>query len=89
LPNGLVLVAGGLGADEKPSAELYDPGSGTWSFTGSPTSTRAISALLFSGKVLVVDGDLKTAELYDPTTGTWSLTGRLNERHINGLKQCR
>ena len=36
LPNGKVLVAGGLGSSGTlASAELYDPANGTWTATGS------------------------------------------------------
>src|SRR5512132_3167641 len=38
LPNGNVLVVGGLGANG--SAELYDPAAGTWTATGNPVSSR-------------------------------------------------
>src|SRR5205085_4801646 len=42
LPNGLVLVAGGLNTAsvESRSAELYDPASGTWTATGSLNEGR-------------------------------------------------
>jgi N-acetylneuraminic acid mutarotase len=92
LPNGKVLVVGGNSATAGilASAELYDPSTGTWSFTGSLNVPRVAYAatLLGNGKVLVAGGyanscclesDLtKTAELYDPATGEWSFTGNLN-----------
>ena len=42
LPNGKVLVAGGMGIDYKAlsSAELYDPVTGTWTNTGSGLPSR-------------------------------------------------
>ena len=41
LPNGKVLVAGGLTmAAILASAELYDPASGTWTATGSLDTAR-------------------------------------------------
>src|SRR6266550_4959205 len=41
LPNGMVLVAGGFGANNYlASAELYDPTSGTWTPTGSRNTPR-------------------------------------------------
>ena len=76
LQNGEVLVAGGGTA----SAELYDPGSGTWRATGSMNDTRsaATATLLPSGKVLVAGGDAAgDAELYDPSTGVWTATGSM------------
>jgi hypothetical protein len=75
LPDGKVLVAAGQGNNGAlSSAELYDPASGTWSFTtGSLTTARSIhtETLLPDGKVLVAGGDgnsgiLNSAELYVP-----------------------
>jgi hypothetical protein len=41
LPNGLVLVAGGVnGSSYIASAELYNPATGTWSATGSLATGR-------------------------------------------------
>src|SRR5206468_8950156 len=59
LPNGKVLVAGGLGpSGDLASAELYDPASGTWSATGSLVTVRYghTATLLPNGKVLVAGG---------------------------------
>jgi WD40 repeat protein len=90
LANGKVLVVGGDASTTPPSfgrngtAELYDPGTGTWSFTGDMIGARCCqtATLLDDGKVLVAGGfnldNVKTAELYDPVTGTWSMTGSLN-----------
>jgi hypothetical protein len=89
LPNGKVLVAGGDPAGNNvpsaiASAELYDPGSGTWTATGSLTTGRAFhtATLLPDGKVLVAGGfngsfAVASAELYDRATGTWTATGSL------------
>ena len=91
LPNGKVLVAGGITNTTPPdfgvtnSAELFDPVTGTWSVTGSLNIGRFwyTATLLANGKVLVVGGAggetgvLSSAELYDPATGTWSVTGSL------------
>src|SRR5262249_42014988 len=87
LPDGKVLVIGGLGGGPSNSAELYDPATEKWTPTGSsnlihfyPTAT-----LLPNGKVLVVSGTNTVipneggSELYDPSTGTWSLTDPLIE----------
>src|SRR4029077_19793845 len=55
LPNGKVLVAGGVDSNGDPSAsaELYDPASGTWSVTGSLKTARQLhtATLLPNGKV--------------------------------------
>src|SRR5205823_11828316 len=58
LPNGKVLVAGGVGGDVLASAELYDPASGTWRATGSLSSGRypATATLLPNGMRLVAGG---------------------------------
>jgi Big-like domain-containing protein/galactose oxidase-like protein/Kelch motif protein len=83
LPNGKVLVAGGItNSVTLPSSELYDPATGTWSATGNLNSAHGAhtATLLTNGKVLVVGGDATRAssELYDPATGTWTTTGSLN-----------
>jgi hypothetical protein len=89
LPDGRVLVAGGWDGSSKKSrlasAELYDPGTGSWSPTpGSLVQGRSLhgAVLLPDGKVLVVAGNdgtgaLASAELFDPATGGWSQTGSL------------
>jgi N-acetylneuraminic acid mutarotase len=97
LPNGKVLVAGGLfhGATSTSytnTAELYDPATASWTFTGSLHTERAIhtATRLQNGKILVVGGTnvtvgfivqpdgISSAELYDSATETWSVTGSLN-----------
>ncbi|WP_437967713.1 kelch repeat-containing protein [Sorangium sp. So ce260] len=89
LESGEVLVTGGYGfpdplRDEEiplDSAELYDPGSGTWTFVASMHSPRVehTATLLPDGKVLVVGGSNtepgEDAEVYDPGSDTWTLTG--------------
>lgn len=90
LANGKVLVVGGLigcnpGCQTTNTAEIYDPSTGTWSATGSPSLPRGnhIAVRLADGKVLVAGGYsapgvvLAGAELFDPDTGTWSPTGAL------------
>jgi hypothetical protein len=90
LPDGMVLVAGGLGANPIGRAELYDPANGTWSFTGSLNVARSFhtATLLSNGLVLVAGGSstsavLTSAELYDPATGTWTVTGSLRDARGN------
>jgi N-acetylneuraminic acid mutarotase len=87
LPNGKVLVLGG--GVTTASAELYDPGTGTWTATGSMIEARNefSATLLPDGKVLVAGGlvnfgggdvtVLDSAELYDPSTGSWTATGSM------------
>jgi hypothetical protein len=90
LGTGAVLVAGGAvptgdGERALASCELYDPGTKTWTMTGSLHTPRKghQATLLPGGKVLVTGGDavpaipyrvdsLASAEVYDPATGEWT-----------------
>ena len=79
-----MLVAGGYNLGALDSSELYDPGTGTWTATGSLGTGRSThtATLLPSGKVLVAGGQgssgrIASSELYDPGTGTWTSTGSL------------
>ena len=84
LNNGKILVCGGQYASILNSAELYDPATGSWTYTGQMTTARIhhSATLLPNGKVLVVGGQsataLATAEIYDPALGTWSTTGSMS-----------
>jgi Galactose oxidase, central domain len=81
LPDGRVLVTGGtdISGTVLTSAELYDPGSGTWTATGSLPGYGHLPTLLRNGKVLVVGvlGADPSAELYDRGSGSWTATGHL------------
>ena len=95
LPDGTVLVAGGSGILPSgapgvvASAELFDPGSGTWTATASMITARSeyTATLLPDGTVLVAGGNsgssviglLASAELYDPGSGTWTAAGSMIE----------
>jgi hypothetical protein len=67
------------------TAELYQPASFSFSYTGSLATARAAhtATLLPDGKVLIVGGfdangnALASAELYDPASGTFSSAGNL------------
>jgi N-acetylneuraminic acid mutarotase len=90
LPNGTVLVAGGItnadyGGVDLASAELYSPGSGTWTVTGAMANARNChtATLLTNGTVLVAggggtSGGLSSVELYNPGTGNWTMTNSMN-----------
>jgi hypothetical protein len=94
LADGRVLLAGGLvstvgGALYLATAEIYDPGSGKFTATGSMTLPRyvAMSGRLPDGRVLIFGGlryvdamhkySDATAELYDPATGAFTATGSM------------
>jgi hypothetical protein len=81
LADGRVLLVGGDGGAV---AEVFDPASGTWAYTGSMSGARAnfVTVRLGNGKVLVAGGRrsssvLESAELFDPVTGTFSPTGSM------------
>jgi len=81
LSNGKVLIAGGFreeGTSEVAvaSAEIYDPETNTFMWTGDMNEARVghTATLLPNGQVLIVggwgvSGRTSTAELYDPQTG--------------------
>src|SRR5882762_2938939 len=91
LPSGKVLIAGGDSCffanysfyyQDCPlnSAEVYDPGSGTFAPTGNMSVNRVFhtATLLNNGKVLVTGGHDASAELYDPTSGKFAATGSMS-----------
>jgi hypothetical protein len=88
LRNGKVLAIGGRSGLESgllATAELYDPGTGLWTPTGSLLTPREgpTSTLLGSDKVLITGGDtandaiFASAELYDPASGQWTAAGTM------------
>jgi N-acetylneuraminic acid mutarotase len=95
---GKVLIAAGVGGvgtgPALPSAELYDPGTGTFKATTDLGLSRQghASAVLPDGKVLVMGGfhdpfgttppNLDATETYDPATATWSSSASLAARRI-------
>jgi N-acetylneuraminic acid mutarotase len=91
LPNGDVLVTGGLGVNgiysPLASAELFNPAKGKWTVTGSMSVGRAFftATSLPNGEVLVTGGTgytaycFATAELYNPSTGQWKTTGSMTQ----------
>jgi N-acetylneuraminic acid mutarotase len=88
LTDGRLLVAGGrsYAGGNLTNAELFNPGSGIWTNTGSLHAKRSAhtATLLQNGQVLVAGGNyeattsfLASAELYNPATGQWTNTGSL------------
>ena len=91
LPDGLVLIAGGVGDDGLPtgSTEILAT-DGTFA-VGAPMNVARsahVAVMLGDGRVLVAGGTTTaeggatatdTAEIYDPSNGSWSLVGSLSE----------
>src|SRR5215469_9836052 len=100
LADGTVLMAGGefLEPNSRPpvaiaqsSAELYNPGTGTFEPTGSMMTPRMghTATLLMDGRVLIAGGEvpnptdertplvLSSAEVYDPNTRTFTPAGSM------------
>ena len=102
LANGEVLVAtGSLGPPTctryLSSAELYNPATGQWTYTGSTLVPResATAIRLADGRVLLAGGyngggsactdtDPVDTEIYDPATGQWSFAGNLPHGWLGG-----
>jgi len=89
LQDGRVLIVGGDTTPElPPTAEIYDPVSGTFVETGAPTVWRGGhgAVLLRDGRVLFMGGSwpfylyrpTAIAELYNPDTGTFTRTGNMS-----------
>jgi Kelch motif len=90
LHDGRVLVTGGTtqdGPSPTQTAEIFDPETRKWTFTGSMTTGREDHAavVLHDGRVLVTGGTISeesprftSAEIFDPETGNWSPTGSMN-----------
>jgi WD40 repeat protein len=94
LISGKVLVTGGGYGTADPTAELYDPVTGTFNRTvgdmTAPRTGHAATLLKLSnptvknyGKVLIVGSGDTTAELYDPVTSTFAPTGSLNHARLS------
>ncbi len=99
LPSGLILVAGGLneggfgsGAFSISSAELYDPGTGTWTVTQPMAAKRygQAAALLKNGWVLVTGGhttgsaETASAQIYEPVRGIWVTPDAMSTARADG-----
>jgi hypothetical protein len=90
LPHGEVLITGGqknIGFRAAlASAEIYDPGSGTFRPTGSMSTPREghTATLLRDGRVLIAGGSpngittTSTAEVYNPRTGRFTTISPMN-----------
>ena len=81
LPSGKVFIVG-----SGPTAELYDPATGTFTAAGRPIFNHGgwVSAtVLNDGRVLLVGGGAtpRSAEIYDPFTGQFQNTGQPIQPH--------
>lgn len=82
LTSGKVLITGGINSAAVPlTAELYDPGAGTFAPTKGNMGSARVSAtatILKSGKVLIIGGKgadgnpVATAEIYDPVADSFA-----------------
>jgi hypothetical protein len=86
LDTGKVLVVGGDGNDDQTvaAAELYEPETNSWAFTGNSTGVFWHTATkLRDGRVLIAGGTrddfisatVTRSELYDPATGAFVFAG--------------
>jgi WD40 repeat protein len=93
LADGRVLVVGGESYYVEAfygSAEIYDPTTRTFTFTGSLREARSShrATRLCDGRVLVTGGvnanhvAIASAELYDPTTGTFTSVGDMSTERM-------
>jgi hypothetical protein len=85
LPNGNVLVAGGLNASgtSLASSEVYNPTTGTFASTVNNMPNKGVghtATLLNTGKVLVAGGGNSSSQLYDYLTNTWSSAGGMSSQ---------
>lgn len=94
LPDGRVLITGcDCGSNPAPATELYDPGTGTFSLTGTMSGTAGLwweevntATLLRNGRVLIAgnfenDGLPADAEVYDASTRTFTGIGNTIATH--------
>jgi hypothetical protein len=88
LPDGRVLIVGGLDVTSRPlaTAELWDAATDSFLPTGAMERPRSghTATLLSDGRVLIVGGDDpegfgrgRSAELWDPATETFSPAGEM------------
>ena len=90
LTDGRVLITGGTVYNvagnfaDTNSCELYDPASGTCSFTDSMAHSRHshTATLLPDGTVLVVGGGNPSSEVYDPVSETWGQEAQLQDERL-------
>ena len=96
LPNGKVLIAGGIDAkfNALASIELYDPNTNTFAVTTAMMKTArefAMASLLPDGKVLIAGGsdtagnNLTSSEIYDWVANTFTAGATMNVARFSAL----
>jgi N-acetylneuraminic acid mutarotase len=83
LPNGKVLLLGGMATNPIAAVELYDPATNVFTQVGGllpENRSHHAAALLPNGRVLITGGFdglyfLGTSLFYDSATGSWTATG--------------
>ncbi len=90
LLDGRFLVTGGGNGQSMLDTQIYDPHTGTWSFSESMDRARPNGAatILSDGRVLVIGGvdrtiRLRSAEVFDVSTGKWSPATDMTEGRSN------
>lgn len=91
LPNGKILVAGGMNSSTLNTAEVFDPSTGNWTPTANNMSSPRsghVAVLMGNGLVLLAGGTngsslLLSADLYNPATNTFTPTGSMGTARTN------
>ncbi|MBJ6764936.1 galactose oxidase [Myxococcaceae bacterium JPH2] len=87
LPDGRVLVVGGITQRAAETAEVFSPVTGAWTLLPSPMVPRDhhTTVVTSEGAVLVMGGEhyttgaLASVERFEPTTDTWSSSPALHD----------
>jgi Galactose oxidase, central domain/Bacterial Ig-like domain (group 2)/Kelch motif len=95
LASGKVLVTANLssGASSPAYSEIYDSGTGAWSYGPAMNNLHLLGAtatLLSDGRVLVAGGQtaiqpgmpMSVPEVYDPVANTWALAGSMAQGRV-------
>jgi hypothetical protein len=77
LPNGTVLIAGGINSNGTvvTTAEIYTPATGLFTATGNMVDSESTATLMQNGLVLGTGAGGGPAETYNPATGTFTSVG--------------
>ena len=98
LHDGRVLALhGDFRNDDGTTAQLYDPATDTWSFTGPMPSVNGlpVGLVLNDGRVLVTDAPAYSSAvasesyLYDPESNTWETNEECDTRIVRSMNRAR